>query len=146
MAKGKSWDIYERQLVARARVVATHNNFKSADQRQEIFSDQIGEIVKVIQPKGCEPFRLNNRGSRNLYSFLHDRVFPDVQKFIKSLIIVRASKPTGNPTESDMHCMAIAIHLKKATGIKYEYMSTGSKCFDPKHKWIFTRNFMCHNF
>jgi hypothetical protein len=42
---------------------------------------------------------------------------------------------TGNPSDADVHCMAIAHHLKMANGADTRFMTNGTFSFDPKTKW-----------
>lgn len=45
------------------------------------------------------------------------------------------SKPTGGLSETDIHCMAIAVHLKISSGMDYAYVSYGENPMDPQKTW-----------
>jgi hypothetical protein len=81
MPKGRSFTADERRVAAKAWVKATENHIKGADQRVEQFIESIFRYVKVYEPKDPELGRYSYRGSSNTFSFLRDKVFPDVHKF-----------------------------------------------------------------
>jgi hypothetical protein len=47
------------------------------------------------------------------------------------LNIIIACEPTGNLSEKDIHCMAIACHLKMTNGMNYKHCTLGELAFIP---------------
>jgi hypothetical protein len=115
---------------------ATENSIKGADQRTEQFQESWLRFVKLCQPAGIEPTRYENRGARNIWCFLRDDIFPDVQNFGRALNVIKSSDPTGGCSEKDIYCISIAHHFKFCQGINYDYRTKGSSYFDPVKKWI----------
>lgn len=135
MPLGKLYNIYERQLSARAWVHATLNSEHGADQKLETFQHSVYKELKKLQPEKPESGRYCNRTPSNIYCNLRDNVFPNIQKFMKTLMMVRNMNPTGITDEVDIHCLAIAIFKKKTSGLDYAFIQKGEECFDPKHTW-----------
>lgn len=88
-----------------------------------------------MTPKDADPLRYANRGINNMWSAIRDLINKDVQNFSEALIMVEKSEPTGNLSEADHHCMAIAIHVKKVRGLDYSFARFGVNGFDPSTTW-----------
>ena len=73
---------------------------------------------EAVSPTNCELGRYYHRKD-TVYPYLRDNIFPNVQKFNKSLRIIEISNPTGT-TEQDMN-MAVAIHLGETQKMDYAY-------------------------
>jgi hypothetical protein len=125
----------ERQIAAKAYVLATENNVSGADQKTSIFQESIYRFIKQFTPPNSDPNKFSGRSMKSIYLFLKTEILPDVQKFSSAINIVKACLDTGNPSETDIHCMAIAHHLKIANGADTRFMVCGTFSFDPKLKW-----------
>ena len=135
MPLGKLYTIYERQLTARAWVHATLNSDHGADQKLSTFQRSVHKELSKLQPEKFEEGRYCDRTPSSIYCNLRDNVFPDIQKFMKTLMMVRNMNPTGITDEEDIYCLAIAIYKKKTPGLDYAFIRKGEESFDPKTTW-----------
>jgi hypothetical protein len=135
MGRGLAWDWLERQLAAKAYVLASENNICGADQKTSKFQENIYRYIQQFTPPNSDPNKFSGRSIKSIYVFLKTEILPDVQKFSSAINVVKACLDTGNPSETDIHCMAIAHHLKMANGADTRFMVCGIFCFDPKLKW-----------
>ena len=90
----KRWKAEEITLACQAYIGTTDNHIVGTDQYFHTFSVDLVDRFKVLSPSNCEPDTYYKHGSR-VYPYLRDNVFPEVQKFHKSLRIVLVSNPTG---------------------------------------------------
>jgi hypothetical protein len=135
MPKGMRFCPVERQIVARAYRIATENSIRGADQKLSSFEADVYRNVKKHMPPGIHPGQYCERSPSNLVRFTKTSILNDIQKFGISLRLIKAAQPTGNVSETDIHCMAIANHLHKCTGINYSYATFGKQKFDPITTW-----------
>jgi hypothetical protein len=139
MTRGVAWDAFELQVAAKAYKIATSNRISGADQTARSFGDSIVRNVRELQPTDLldNDLRYSNRinASECILRNLKKNVFVDINKFARRLLSVENKKPTGNVSEKDKHCMAIATHLGMCTGMNYDYTTFGVKCFDPVVTW-----------
>lgn len=137
--RGVAWDPQELQMVCRAYRMATENRINGADQTTLHFGDSIVRYLTDLQPRNLQPtdLRYANRvnGRESILRNLKKKVFLDIQKFQKRLLSINNKLPTGNPSETDIHCMAIAYHLGWSTGLDYSFTTSGSKHFNPATTW-----------
>jgi hypothetical protein len=139
MTRGLAWDANELQVASKAYAIATKNNIRGADQTSKKFGQDILRLVKELQPPNLKNtvLRYGNRenGHTCILRQLKDVVFPDIQKFGKKLLSIKSRDLTGNLTERDIHCMAIAVHLRKCVGVNYNYCIGGTKAITPETDW-----------
>jgi hypothetical protein len=135
MGRGVAWCAAERQIAAKAFVSASENNIVGGDQKLSSFVHSLHKYVVQYGPKDCADKKFGNRVPQSIYKFLKSEILPDVQKFSIAINVVKASIDTGNPSNQDIHCMAIAHHLKMSYAADTRYMTTGMLSFDPAKKW-----------
>jgi hypothetical protein len=135
MGHGLAWDAVERQVAAKAFLAASQNCVRGADQKTAQFISSIHRYVIEFTPKNSDPRRFFARTPHSIFKYIKSEILPDVQKFSCSITKVNITLNTGNPTEVDVHCMAIAHHLKWTYGADTRFMTTGPMAFDPKTKW-----------
>jgi hypothetical protein len=99
------------------------------------FSECIHRYVIQFAPPNADPLRFGGRSPRTIYDYIKINILPDVQKFSPAINIVKRSINTGNPSEVDIHCMAIAHHLRWVFGADPSYMTNGKQAFNPSKKW-----------
>ena len=73
--------------------------------------------------------------SAQVYTYLRDNIFPDIQKFHKAIRVVSISYPTG-VTDKEKVDMAVAVHFKETNKMEYKYRS-----YDP-NKWKFYQSYL----
>jgi hypothetical protein len=146
MTRGPSWDAFELQIVARAYKRATKNNIKGADQTSLGFGDSLVRYIREMQPHDLDinDLRYSNRvnGRVCIWRHLRKTVFIEINNFNRKLASVKSKNPTGNLNEKDLHCLAIANHLKKCVGIDYNYTTSGSNSFNPATTWKYYLAYM----
>jgi hypothetical protein len=135
MGRGLAWDSIERQVAAKAYVTASENSVNGADQKTQQFSEAIHRYVQQFAPPNSDPRKFSGRLPCTIYDFLKTQVFPDVQKFSAAINMVKKSLNTGNPSEADIHCMAIAHYFQWTYGADPNYMMNGRNAFNPSSKW-----------
>jgi hypothetical protein len=135
MGRGISWDAAEREVAAKAWISATANNVSGADQKESQFASAIHRYVIQFAPANADPRKYGGRKATSIFKFLKTDVMKDVNLFSISLNKVYASKPTGHPSETDIHCMAIALHTGMTYTVNSKYMTTGELAFNPRLEW-----------
>lgn len=121
MGRGKSWDIDENEVLARAWIAASEDPVVGADQKAKRFSEAMHRrfIEKGPQPPAVPDGKYGNRPVMSCKAHFSD-LSADVQKFAVALRKVHASNPTG-VNEDNVLSMAVAIHLGKTTMMEYKY-------------------------
>jgi hypothetical protein len=135
MPKGVRFCSVERQVAARAYRIATENAIKGADQKLVSFEADVYRQVRRHMPPGNHPGQYCERSASNIVRFIKGNILHDIQKFGVSLRLIKSGNPTGNVSDKDIHCMAIANHQNKCIGINYNYTTFGKLHFDPIATW-----------
>jgi hypothetical protein len=135
MPKGVRFCSVERQVAARAYRIATENAIKGADQKLASFEADVYRHVRRHMPPGNHPGQYCERSASNIVRFIKGNILNDIQKFGASLRLIKSGNPTGNVSDKDIHCMAIANHQNKCIGINYNYTTFGKLQFDPIATW-----------
>ena len=115
----KHWKGDEIALACQAYVGATLNPITGADQDFVAFTSDLLKKYEALSPNVCEEGTYYKRGDR-VYPYLRDNVFPEIQKFQKSLRLVHSSYPSG-VTEDEIVCMAVAIHCNETESMEYRF-------------------------
>ena len=126
---GKHWQNDEIALACKACISATQNPISGADQDDNEFTSDLISKFEINSPNVCEPVTYHTQG-KTVYPYLRDNMFPNVQKFQKSLRTNCVTNPTG-VIEQEKTNMVVVIHLKKVTRMDY-----AMKNFDP-YDWKF---------
>ena len=99
----------------KAYISATNNPINGTDQDFHNFSLDIVDRYKHISPSDCVDGTYYKWGAR-VYTYLRDNVFPDVQKFHKSMRVVSISNTTV-VTDKEKVNMSVAIHCKETNKV-----------------------------
>lgn len=138
MVRGPSWDAQELQIAARAYKMATEDEIRGADQTTLNFGRNILRYVRQFQPRDLlnSDRRYGNRenGEVNILIYLKKKCFNSIQKFQKEVKKIERKEPSG-VSDVDIHCMAIAVHLKLASVMDYDFTAGGRKEFNPAVTW-----------
>jgi hypothetical protein len=96
MGKGPEWSPKEREVAALAWFRATNNRIVGADQRGEDYQEEIYAMFKLYSPTKHRAGLYKDHSSKAVFHYLHDTIFPDINKFNDSLLLViQSSNPTG---------------------------------------------------
>ena len=106
----KRWKVDDIALACKAYISATNNTINGADQYFHTFSLDRVDRFKHISTSDCVDGTYYKRDAR-VYPYLRDNVFPDVQKFHKSIRVVSISNPAG-VTEKEKENTTVVIHCK----------------------------------
>jgi hypothetical protein len=83
----------------------------------------------------ADPKRFSGRDTKRILTFLKKDVLPDVQKFSSAINKTKIALDTGNASEDDILCMAIAYHVNKTYAGDTRFMTTGKNRFQPESLW-----------
>jgi DNA relaxase NicK len=111
MGRGTKWDAAECEVAIKAWISATANNVNGADQKESQFAKTIRWYVIQFAPANPHSQKYGGQGENSIFKFLKSDIMKEVNLFSHSLNKVDASKPTCHRSETDIHCMAIALHL-----------------------------------
>jgi len=85
-----------------------------------VFAKDLTSKFQVLTPNEYEAGTYHERGGERSYRYLRDYVFPQVQKFNKTLRAVEDSEPTDVSPEQKEN-MAVAIFLNKTKQMDYNF-------------------------
>jgi hypothetical protein len=127
MGKAAQYSSEEGRVIAMGWLTATYTE-KGTDQKAESFRSDMYDAIFLNAPPNAAEGTFHHRGDRKLFNYWRDTISKHVNVFSKSRRLVNASQPSGVDEQQKIN-MAVAIHMKLATKMDYEY-----KDYDPT-KW-----------
>jgi hypothetical protein len=95
MGRAPNWLPEECETAAIAWIRATNNGIEGVEQRGKDFRNKVHNYMKAYSPPTAAENCFANRGATAVLDYLKGKIFPDIQKFNKSIRTVYASCPTG---------------------------------------------------
>jgi hypothetical protein len=120
MGKAPEWTAKEREHASIAWFRATNNGIEGVNQRNQDFRNKVFDFFKVLAPMDALPGRYGDRSANSVYIYLRDKIFPSINKFNESLLLVQSSHPTG-VNDDNIISMAIALYLGKTKRMDYNF-------------------------
>jgi hypothetical protein len=136
MGRGGQWTSLHSKHVAEAMLAATEDPIAGIDQKADAFKQKLWEefVSKDPSPASAKKYR-----DRTLSAvFLQSKaISKDIMVFQKSVLFVKACKPTGNLTDEDLMSLAVARHtgIMQGAGLDYSFKDT------PHSDWVLSDAF-----
>ena len=110
---------------------------KGTDQKKEAFVATLIERFKILSPENISEGTYWKRGPQ-VWKYIRDNVFSDVQKFNKALRLVDVSQPSGVSNQEIIN-MAVAVHIKATKKMDYNFRTQDPNSWRFYQAWIYLR-------
>jgi hypothetical protein len=139
MGRAPAWLPEESEAASIAWIRATNNGIEGVEQRGSDFRSKVHNYMKAYSPSDAEENHYAGRGPKAVLDHLRTKVFSDIQKFNECLRQIQSSSPTGCNNDN-IYNMAVALHLKQADRLNYNFRDFDSAQWPYFLAWKVLRN------